>query len=884
MLVNGEIQYLSPVYQVNVTVTNPVTIVPFLRVVIQMDPGFIAYMHRFGLNAGAPNQRASDDPDHDGLSNLNEYLLSNTNRGWYYNPINSDTDGDGMDDLYETYSVDSTNLTEAGRATNRPAATDNGAGVPDNGPVGNPDGDYQWSTTDGYMQPGRPLMNIEEYIGPDGIAPYTMTQTVSFGDALYPFPANPVGYRPDVVIRVAVPADTGDQSKGNTAYTDRDVFDDGYEYSWDQWQQKYSGSNEVVIIGVTNGMADYLAFPLFLSRYNLVTNGVAIYITNTVPDWATSRVFNPGRTDIPENGPDYDVLYNYNDGKVSFFYYSAYLEYNAWQTNAFTVGISNAPHSIRMDFPPIMPNGMLPRRCSHPFLWDVDVDGLPDGWEVIFGFDPWTPSKFDRLHFPINVDAAGPNDPYPNDPEGSDPLEDGTLEHPFDSIQKAIDSVQGIPGMTVLVHDGTYTMRGNYGVSTRGTRIIVESENGSDFTHIDTLAAGPGFIFSSGETTNTVVRGFSIHTWAGYVDESGVILNGSSPMLEDLRIWDCGNYGIVCSNSAAPVINNFTVEDCNGGIRIIGSAPIISRGAVISNSAYRGGGLLIESGASPAIINCLIAGNVSETDGGGVSVSAGCAPSLINCTIADNVAATRGGGLASSGSPILRNIVLWANSASSNPGLYRASGTLDAQYSDLQGGWIGSNINTNPLFMDAGNYQLKFGSPCIDSGSGAGAPNNDLDWVARPSDGNFDGTNGFDMGCYEYNSGIAISGYDGLLDSWKYQCGIYPTNHVAELDLDHDGMTTWQEWLAGCNPMDSNSVFRFTKSESDPSGQGMIIRWPSISNRFYDLGRATNLLAGTNTFIILSGASNMPATPMENSYTDTVQGVGPYFYKINVHQ
>lgn len=64
----------------------------------------------------------------------------------------------------------------------------------------------------------------------------------------------------------------------------------------------------------------------------------------------------------------------------------------------------------------------------------------------------------------------------------------------------------------------------------------------------------------------------------------------------------------------------------------------------------------------------------------------------------------------------------------------------------------------------------------------------------------------------------------------------------------------------------------------------MVLRWPSISNRFYNLWRATNFIAGTNTFAILPDAINMPATPTMNSYTDEVQGVGPYFYRIDVHE
>ena len=371
--VNGERFDLSATYQTDVLVTNPVSIVPFFRVSSQDDPGFVAFMKRFGLVAGSTMQHTYDDPDGDGLSNEQEYKLSNTNNGAYYNPINADTDGDGMDDNYETYSVDPTNLTDQVRNSKDfyPAAVDNGAHSVDSGEEGNRDGDYHWSTTDGYMQPSQPLMNIEEYRGPDGTAPYT-TVAVNYGDAGYPFPANPSGSRPTVYVRVAVAGDTGDQSKGNSANSDKDPFDDGFEYSWDQWQQAHSGSNEVILVGVTNA--------------------VPVYITNTVPDWATARVFNPGRTDTPGAGPDYEVLYDYTSGKVSDSYLTASLKYNAWKPDTFSPTVSAAPHTIRMDFKPDMPDGMTARRCIHPFLWDVDGDGLPDGYEVVFGYDPWRAS------------------------------------------------------------------------------------------------------------------------------------------------------------------------------------------------------------------------------------------------------------------------------------------------------------------------------------------------------------------------------------------------------------------------------------------------------------------------------------------------------------
>lgn len=384
VLVSGVRQDLSPTYQVDLPVTNAMNLVPVFRVSSQDDPGYIAYMKGFGLVAGSVGQRTFDDPDLDGLSNQEEYRLSNTNKSWYYSPINSDTDGDGMDDAYETGSVDPTNVADQVRGSLRPAATDNGGYSMDNGAGGNPDKDYKWSTTDGYLQPSMELLNIEEYRGPDGTPPWTNV-TLNFGEVYvdvygvphaYPFASNPSGFRPEVRIRVPVAGDTGDQSKGNTSFTDKDPFDDGFEYSWDQWQQAHSGYEELILVGVTNDLAGL--------------TGVPLYITNTVPVWPGARAFNPGVVSVPGAGPDNDILYDYASGKVSLHYYSADREYDAWKPDAFSPGLA-APHSIRMDAPPTMPAGLVAKRCSNPFLWDVDLDGLPDGYEVIFGYDPWTP-------------------------------------------------------------------------------------------------------------------------------------------------------------------------------------------------------------------------------------------------------------------------------------------------------------------------------------------------------------------------------------------------------------------------------------------------------------------------------------------------------------
>jgi hypothetical protein len=52
---------------------------------------------------------------------------------------------------------------------------------------------------------------------------------------------------------------------------------------------------------------------------------------------------------------------------------------------------------------------------------------------------------------------------------------------------------------------------------------------------------------------------------------------------------------------------------------------------------------------------------------------------------------------------------------------------------------------------------------------------------------------------------------DGLPDAWELEHGLSPSDaNDRDLDSDHDGMTNWQEYLAGTDPDDAASVMRIT--------------------------------------------------------------------------
>jgi len=100
---------------------------------------------------------------------------------------------------------------------------------------------------------------------------------------------------------------------------------------------------------------------------------------------------------------------------------------------------------------------------------------------------------------------------------------------------------------------------------------------------------------------------------------------------------------------------------------------------------------------------------------------------------------------------------------------------------------------------------------------------------------------------------------------------------ISELDdLDHDGMPTWVERIAGTDPADPTSVFAVTRVESLPDQQ-LQITWPSTRGKYYAIYRSRDLEKKPG--LLRTGISS---TPPENTITDTVQDGGPHFYTVSI--
>lgn len=120
-----------------------------------------------------------------------------------------------------------------------------------------------------------------------------------------------------------------------------------------------------------------------------------------------------------------------------------------------------------------------------------------------------------------------------------------------------------------------------------------------------------------------------------------------------------------------------------------------------------------------------------------------------------------------------------------------------------------------------------------------------------------------------------------VFHTWLASYGL-PSNGSADyLDSDGDGLNNWQEYLAGTIPTNGVSSFKFTGSQMLSQTQ-FVLRWSSTSNRLYDVQRATNLAAGASVFTPVPGATNLAATPPQNSWTDSISR--PSFYRLSAHQ
>ena len=177
---------------------------------------------------------------------------------------------------------------------------------------------------------------------------------------------------------------------------------------------------------------------------------------------------------------------------------------------------------------------------------------------------------------------------------------------------------------------------------------------------------------------------------------------------------------------------------------------IVGNGVNASSNSKQGGGVKITGGT---LRNCLVSGNKVTSNAAGVWQTGG---TVENCTIAGNASsALIGSGLFLNGNnAICRNNIIYGNGAGTASEAicnleYKQAKTFANNIVDPANAGT-DNRAADPLFKNAalGDYTLAIGSPAIDAALELGL-DEDLDGNVRPKDGDGDGVEAPDIGCYE---------------------------------------------------------------------------------------------------------------------------------------
>ncbi|HZM03935.1 MAG TPA: choice-of-anchor Q domain-containing protein, partial [Candidatus Saccharimonadales bacterium] len=269
-----------------------------------------------------------------------------------------------------------------------------------------------------------------------------------------------------------------------------------------------------------------------------------------------------------------------------------------------------------------------------------------------------------------------------------------------------------------------------------------------------------GFFITSGGPQNAIENVQASPTLRNCVFQSNVLYAieniGSSPWIDSCLFTNNANV-VVDIVGGAPTMTNcvFAANQATGS----GAAVYASSGAqtALLDCAFNGntsggdGGAIANDGATIAVVNSIFAGNAAAGVGGAaVNFSGGAAfitnsvfyggtafgsaaiynagaLTLVNCTIAGNVTQSEGGGVSTYGPATLLNTILWQNTTTLSPPplegqqIFDYSGVVAATNCLMQGLAVyagNGDIGSDPLFLDPahGNYQLSPSSPAINAG------------------------------------------------------------------------------------------------------------------------------------------------------------------------
>jgi hypothetical protein len=200
-------------------------------------------------------------------------------------------------------------------------------------------------------------------------------------------------------------------------------------------------------------------------------------------------------------------------------------------------------------------------------------------------------ATFTAVKRELHVDDDAPGDPSPGDPEIGDPREDGTADHPFDSIEEAVAAA--FDGETVRVHSGTYFE--HIDISRKSIHLAGRDPNDRPGTPLPVIQAdgkGPVVQINGTGDAPTTVSGFAIRDNQGQIaviDCSGGVVTFSRCLIVGNRPTGSGSALIQCTDSDAAFVNctiaDNHIGECGAGLRVIDSTLALTNSIFYHNTS-----------------------------------------------------------------------------------------------------------------------------------------------------------------------------------------------------------------------------------------------------------------------------------------------------------
>ena len=330
----------------------------------------------------------------------------------------------------------------------------------------------------------------------------------------------------------------------------------------------------------------------------------------------------------------------------------------------------------------------------------------------------------------------------------------------------ANDRVLHIVGSTVVVdlvdvtiRNGAESLMGGGGIRNEGDLLVVDSS-------VTQNAVSGG------------IGGGGIDNFGGLTLMGTAVTDNSSDMAGGGIQNDQGEVTVIESTISGNTTG--VGGGIGGGVNNFGGLLTVTGSAVIANSAGDGGGIINRGSGDTALFNTTVSDNTSLFDGAGIWNEDGSLVALNNVTITGNTADSDGGIAGDAGGVFnepggtfaLSNTILAGNVDTGGENNDCSGALTSLAYNLIEDVSSGCTIDGDatgnisaqdallaPLADNGGptlTHAPLSGSPAVDAGNPA-PPGSDVDAcevtdqraVARPIDGNSDGTATCDMGAYE---------------------------------------------------------------------------------------------------------------------------------------